>query len=287
LFYEGARMKIIETAARVGRSWADELAVGLVRVPGMSANAVTYAGLALSGVAGVCIALSAWPLAILAIGLAGASDLLDGAVARRIGGSRLGAVVDALSDRVGEVMILSGFFAVAVGRAGDGLVTACMVMSLLVPLTASYLDGAGIEVRNAGPMPRGVRLVVLALACIPAIRLLALFVLVLGSGVTVVARLSAAWNLDSGSGDRGIWVIRAHDQRERWQAKREEWRDRGELRREERKKRGAARESVRSRGSRLWASEGGGSGKRGSAGRGAKRRPPRREKRYRGPEGDL
>ena len=78
-----------------------------------AADAVTAARLPLA-VLFPLVSSPAWQLAIVAV--AAASDVLDGALARRFGASRVGAVLDPISDKV--------FMAVAfVTAASHGLLT--------------------------------------------------------------------------------------------------------------------------------------------------------------------
>ena len=64
-----------------------------------------------------------WQLAI--VGAAAASDVLDGFIARRVGGSRIGAVLDPVADKV---FMLAAFLTVA----GRGLLTPLEIAGVLL-----------------------------------------------------------------------------------------------------------------------------------------------------------
>src|SRR5439155_1394829 len=81
------------------------LARALARV-GVTANAVTLFGAALTIVGGALIALDQPLAALVALLVGTASDTLDGAIARATGGgSRLGAFLDSTADRLADAAI--------------------------------------------------------------------------------------------------------------------------------------------------------------------------------------
>jgi phosphatidylglycerophosphate synthase len=76
---------------------------------GLSADMLTYLSLALSVLAGYLIAQRAFVWGVGAILLVGLADVLDGATARASGtASEYGTVLDHVTDRYAECMILGG-----------------------------------------------------------------------------------------------------------------------------------------------------------------------------------
>jgi phosphatidylglycerophosphate synthase len=104
----------------------------------------------------------------------GAFDMFDGTLARATGKvSRLGAFMDSVFDRVGEVVVYLGLI---VGLEdlgalhGTPLAAAAMGSALLVSYTRAKSDGLGFSTGGGmaaiGIMPREVRLVILSVGLI-------------------------------------------------------------------------------------------------------------------------
>lgn len=131
---------------------------------GISANAVTVLGFALSIAGATAIAL-AQPLAAVALLLAGSlCDTLDGALARAAGGgTRLGAFLDSIFDRLSDGAFFSG--AALLGAAlGDQLLLWSSLAALVASFQVSYVrakaEQSGISA-TVGLAPREARLVIL------------------------------------------------------------------------------------------------------------------------------
>ena len=141
------------------------LARALARV-GVTANAVTLFGAALTILGGALIALDQPLAALVALLVGTASDTLDGAIARATGGgSRLGAFLDSTADRLADAAIFGG--TAALGFAlGFGLLfwsgLAGLVASSLVPYVRAKAESLGAAA-TVGPAPREARVVVLLL----------------------------------------------------------------------------------------------------------------------------
>lgn len=141
------------------------LARGLARA-GITANAVTLFGMALTIVGGALIALDS-PLPALAVLTVGTiSDTLDGAIARATGGgTRLGAFLDSTADRVADAAIFGG--TTALGFAlGFGLLfwggLIGLIASSLVPYVRAKAESLGVAA-TVGPAPREARVVIVLL----------------------------------------------------------------------------------------------------------------------------
>jgi CDP-diacylglycerol--glycerol-3-phosphate 3-phosphatidyltransferase len=158
---------------------------------GISADALTLIGLTLAIAAGALVAIGEplWALALFAGSLL--CDGLDGATARASGRARpAGAILDALSDRVGELALIAG-----IALAADApLFGALAAGSAALP---SYLRARAREVgidALAGPLDRGGRGLValigliLAAASLPWALSVTLLVIAAGSLLTAARR---------------------------------------------------------------------------------------------------
>ena len=151
-----------EGAARATRGGLAPIARALVGI-GVSANAVTVAGLVLT-LAGSWLLASGQPFAALVVLLVGTlGDTLDGAVARASGGgTKAGEVLDSTLDRVSDAALASAPLVLG-ARQGDPVMFAgalvLLVGSFLVPYIrakAEILDlGASV-----GLAPREARIAI-------------------------------------------------------------------------------------------------------------------------------
>jgi CDP-diacylglycerol--glycerol-3-phosphate 3-phosphatidyltransferase len=126
------------------------------------------------------------------------ADLLDGTMARMTGrSSRWGAWLDSTLDRIGDAAVFGG---IALWFAGDGndlLLTAlaiyCLSTGGIVSYARARAEGLGMTA-NVGITERADRLVAILVATgldglgVPYIQALALWLLALGSTVTIVQR---------------------------------------------------------------------------------------------------
>jgi CDP-diacylglycerol--glycerol-3-phosphate 3-phosphatidyltransferase len=128
-------------------------------------DAFTWAGLALAAGSGVAFALGAFSAAAWLILLSGATDIVDGRIARALSiDSRYGAFLDAALDRYGEVLVFLGllwyFAAFPLAVMATFL---AMAGSLLVSYTRACGETLGIDF-DGGLMQRAERMVGVSLA---------------------------------------------------------------------------------------------------------------------------
>lgn len=167
------------------------VARALVRV-GVTANALTVAGLVLT-FAGVAIVLAGDARAgavVLAVGTA--TDALDGAVARVRGtASRLGAFYDSVADRVSDAVLLG---AAAWIVRDEPVLFAVAVVALGGAQLTSYIRAKAESLgwkATVGVVERAERVIILVIALFLDLLAIALWLLALGSLVTVAQRLRA------------------------------------------------------------------------------------------------
>ncbi len=195
-----------------GRSWFLPLARWLA-ARGVSPDAVTVAGLALSLLAALFFARGDFLGAGILVALTGLCDMLDGDVARLTGASNpFGAFLDSTLDRAGEGALYAGiatyYFTRTVGgawlkadevsaRFGDPdghtlavLALATLILSFLVSYTRARAEGLGLDCK-VGIMERPERLLVLLAGALLGPRFMpgALGVLFLLTLVTVLQRV--------------------------------------------------------------------------------------------------
>jgi CDP-diacylglycerol---glycerol-3-phosphate 3-phosphatidyltransferase len=161
---------------------------------GISPNGLTIIGLALNGGAAAIVA-NGWLVAGgIALLVASAFDMLDGAVARATGKvSRFGAFLDSVIDRYSEAVVLIGLMYL-LDRSGDTwLVVGCavaLVGSLLVSYARARAEGLGLDC-EIGVLQRPERVILLAIGLLAADLLLApvIWILAVVTNLTVVQRI--------------------------------------------------------------------------------------------------
>lgn len=160
---------------------------------GLTPNQFTVMGLVLNGVVGWVAAEGRLQLAGVLLIVAGAFDMLDGAVARATGRvTRFGGVLDSVLDRYAEAFVLGGLLIWIVrtelGAVPVLLCYATIVGSILVSYVRARAEGAGIALTQ-GFFARPERIVVLALGLLLDRPIWALWLLAVATNLTVLQRL--------------------------------------------------------------------------------------------------
>ncbi|MFQ1001145.1 phosphatidylinositol phosphate synthase [Modestobacter sp. SSW1-42] len=184
----------------VARFWAPVVR-GLLRA-GVTANAVTLTGTVgaiLSAVFLIGTGHLFW--GAFAVTVFVLLDMLDGALARaRGGGSVFGAVLDSTGDRAADAAIFGGLVWWFSG-AGDNrllvlLALLCLVLGVLTSYVKARAEGVGLSA-DVGIVERTERLILVLVGTgfsglgIPYAVHVALWVLLVGSAVTVAQRFAA------------------------------------------------------------------------------------------------
>lgn len=180
----------------------EPIALALGRL-GLTPDALTLLGFAITvGGAGL-IALQHWTIGGLVVLAGGIFDMFDGTLARATGRvSRWGAFMDSVFDRSGEAIV---YMAIVVGAALDEharvpiLATTAMGSAFMVSYVRARAEGLGFSpgsgMAAVGLMPREVRLVILAIGLIladsPNIKALeaTLAIITIGATLTVIQRI--------------------------------------------------------------------------------------------------
>ncbi|HYC07544.1 MAG TPA: CDP-alcohol phosphatidyltransferase family protein [Candidatus Binatia bacterium] len=182
----------------------EPIALALGRL-GLTPNALTLVGFAITAAGAVLVGLQAWVIGGLVVFIGGVFDMFDGTLARATGqASRLGAFMDSVFDKLGEIIVFLGVVAglQAAGAAQLPILVAVAAMgaSIMVSYARAKSDGlgysAGMGLAAVGIMPREIRLVIISLGIIltgtslgtTAIEL-ALGVVLVGAVITVIQRI--------------------------------------------------------------------------------------------------
>jgi CDP-diacylglycerol---glycerol-3-phosphate 3-phosphatidyltransferase len=177
-----------------------ESIVAPLAAAGITPNTITVAGLFLNG--GVAWVLSTGRLQLGGglLLLAGAFDMLDGALARRTKSpSTFGAFLDSTLDRYSEAVIMIGLVYVSTERADTLAVTLILALltgSFLVSYTRARAEGLGLECK-VGLLQRPERIIILALGLIFNELTHILIALVALTNFTVAQRIFHVWRLTS------------------------------------------------------------------------------------------
>jgi CDP-diacylglycerol--glycerol-3-phosphate 3-phosphatidyltransferase len=141
---------------------------------GLTPDALTVIGFAITLVGGVLLSQQAWLLGGLVVFLGGVFDMFDGTLARATGRvSVLGAFMDSVFDRAGEAVVYVGLIA-GLGASGWAdapiFAGAAMAGAFMVSYARAKAEGLGFSpgtgMAAVGVMPREVRLVILTMGLI-------------------------------------------------------------------------------------------------------------------------
>jgi len=153
------RARLESTLAGVGRSFS--------RIQ-PSPTAWTAVGVVVSFLAGAAYSTSGFrgeALGGVLVLVAGAFDIVDGAVARVTGRtSKRGAFLDSTLDRVAEVVLFAGVL--VGGYSTPLLVLTALSLSLLVSYTRAKGDALGVALSGVGIGERSERLLIIAVLSI-------------------------------------------------------------------------------------------------------------------------
>jgi CDP-diacylglycerol---glycerol-3-phosphate 3-phosphatidyltransferase len=183
----------------IGDRLAPPMARLLINTP-LTPNAVTWIGFFVTAGAAALIATRHFFMAGIVVVVAGAFDMLDGALARVKGQvTKFGAVLDSTLDRLCEAMLLLALIYI---YARDGqpywslVAGVALVCSLMVSYLRARMEGLGIECK-AGFFTRPERVILIALGLLLShfhyVLLGAVVLLAAFSFYTMIERLVYAW----------------------------------------------------------------------------------------------
>lgn len=163
-----------ESRARVKKAF-EPVALGMGRL-GLTPDALTLIGFAITVIGAVLVANQLWLAGGLVVFAGGAFDMFDGVLARATGQvSRFGAFLDSTSDKAGEIIVYLGLIAglQAIGLGGAALLAAAaMGAGVMVTYTRAKSEALGFTTGTGmaaiGIMPREARLVILSIGLVAA-----------------------------------------------------------------------------------------------------------------------
>jgi CDP-diacylglycerol--glycerol-3-phosphate 3-phosphatidyltransferase len=134
----------------------------------LSPNVITMTSLAMCAVTGFVVAVGELPSAVTLYAIAGILDVLDGRIARLSGKqTKSGALLDSVSDRWGELFVLTGYAWLLRGSFWMVGSLAAVGGSMMVSYTRARAEGLGIQAAG-GIMQRAERIVLVALGTLIA-----------------------------------------------------------------------------------------------------------------------
>ncbi len=164
-------------------------------------NQLSCFGLVCSMIAAAAFAADQRRAGALSLVLAGALDILDGALARVSGqASPYGAFLDSVLDRYSDLLVLAGivFLFARLGRLeAVAAVLLALIGTVMVSYTRARAESVDVECR-VGLMERGERMLVLILGALLDLLVPAIWVVAIGANVTAVHRIAHTWRATRG-----------------------------------------------------------------------------------------
>jgi len=166
---------------------------------GLTPNMVTTIGLMLNIVVAIVIARGSLQWGGVLLLVASGFDMLDGAVARASGSvTKFGGFLDSTIDRYSEAIVLFGLMYYTLNSddafTGGLLIFTVLAGSLLISYARARAEAAGFGA-SVGLLARPERVLLLALGLIFGQLLPALWILAIGTHLTVVTRIAHVWKL--------------------------------------------------------------------------------------------
>ena len=184
-------------------NWRETVNKGLdpigasLRRAGVTADALTVAGIVIAGVGAVVIGNGYLTLGFVFLVLTGIPDALDGAVAKASGTSSVrGAFFDSVSDRITDALLFGGgTWYLASNEPGriSVLPVAVMGAAMLISYQRAKAESLGFDAKG-GIMERAERFIVLAIGLLfGQILIPVLWVMLVLTLVTAVQRFVKVW----------------------------------------------------------------------------------------------
>jgi CDP-diacylglycerol--glycerol-3-phosphate 3-phosphatidyltransferase len=174
---------------------SDPIARALLRAR-VRPNQLTVLGLVTSAISAAAFAGGHLRSAGLLLIIAGALDILDGALARVSGRvSPFGAFLDSVLDRYSDLLVLSGIVLLFMRQGSPVAVAAALaavIGTVMVSYTRARAESVGVECR-VGLLERGERLLVLIVGALLDLLMPAVWVVAAGANLTAVHRIAHTW----------------------------------------------------------------------------------------------
>jgi len=173
---------------------------------GLTPNLLTAIGLLLNLLVAAVIASGNVPIGGALLLIASGFDMLDGAVARASGTvTKFGGFLDSTIDRYSESVVYGGVLIYVLStedvRTGSLLVFVATAGSLLISYARARAEAAEFKA-SVGLLARPERVLILAIGLLTGYVIPALWILAIGTHLTVVARMAHVWRLSRLAGSR-------------------------------------------------------------------------------------
>jgi len=183
---------LAQTIGKQFVAWRETISRSLAEL-GIGPNALTVSGFIATVFCALCIGAGHLWVALVGIVVAGACDMLDGAVARIAHqGTDFGAVLDSTVDRYSDTVLYLGILYYFMSDKGDALYQLLTVLAMAGSLGTSYVraraEGLVKECR-AGFWERGERVAYVLIALVFDRLKIVIFILAIFTNVTVLQRL--------------------------------------------------------------------------------------------------
>lgn len=181
--------------------WPIERLAALVASTGVPPNIITWSALFLNFWAGLLFAGGRFAAAGGMMILAGACDLLDGPVARRQGRvTPFGGFLESILDRYADLILFLGllvYYALVNRFLYAVLVGAAMAGAVMVSYAKARAESL-VQADDIGFWERPERLVVMIVGALANRMPLALWILAIGTNITVIHRILHTWRQTEG-----------------------------------------------------------------------------------------
>jgi CDP-diacylglycerol--glycerol-3-phosphate 3-phosphatidyltransferase len=183
---------LAQTIGKQFIAWRETISRSLAEL-GIGPNVLTVTGFIATVFCALCIGGGSPPVAVIFIIVAGACDMLDGAVARATHQkSDFGAVLDSTVDRYSDTVLYLGILYYFMSGKGDALFQLLTVLAMAGSLGTSYVRARAenlVKECCAGFWERGERVAYVLIGLVFNHLRIVIFLLSLFTNVTVLQRL--------------------------------------------------------------------------------------------------
>lgn len=163
---------------------------------GFHPNFLTFMGLVINCVAAICFAFGYFPLGGVVVFFAGAFDMIDGAVARKIGKvTKFGAFFDSVIDRYSDMVILIGliyYYSRTHEMTYVVLTSLVIVGSIMISYTRARAENL-IPSCKVGFWERPERIVLIIIGALFNRMKMVIWILAIMTQITVLHRIYHTW----------------------------------------------------------------------------------------------
>ena len=181
---------------RIVSKWFEDPIVGLLVFLKLPPSLITVLGLAVASVGAYFCYTGNFLLAGIIVFISAIFDMFDGGVARKIGNvTTRGALLDSVTDRLSESVILIGIGAYFLHQQNNTLVILTMI-ALVGSLMISYIRARseGLQVSAMGGLlTRPERVIIVVLSLIIGFPNYGIWILAVGTPISALQRMFLSW----------------------------------------------------------------------------------------------